>query len=189
MCVEEVVIFGHSDFSCLMGAYLQHDPRYKLLGYTVSKDFCREESAFGQEPIFPFEHLRECLPQNKFRILLTVGYKNMNKNRRTIWQQVRDHGYEFISYISDDATVEADSIGEGNIILPGCVIQPFVTIGNFNIFESGCVICHHSVIDDFYYTYMMMLLSKKIAEVSDNDLSRVKYSPATKVLYKYKGQM
>ena len=34
-----------------------------------------------------------------------------------------------------------------------------------------------------------MILSKKIAEVSDNDLSRVKYSPTTKVLYKYKGQM
>ena len=46
-----------------------------------------------------------------------------------------------------------------------------------------------SVIDDFYYTYMMMLLSKKIAEASDKDLSRVKYSPATKVLYKYKGNM
>ena len=45
------------------------------------------------------------------------------------------------------------------------------------------------VIDDFYYTYMMMLLSKKIALVSDKDLSRVKYSPVTKVLYKYKGNM
>ena len=75
----------------------------------------------------------------------------MNKNRRIIWQQVRDQGYKFISYISDDATVEPDSIGEGNIILPGCVIQPFVTIGNFNIFESGCVVCHHSVIDDFCF--------------------------------------
>ena len=45
------------------------------------------------------------------------------------------------------------------------------------------------ILDDFYYTYMMMLLSKKIAEVSGNDLSRVRYSPATKILYKYKGKM
>ena len=46
-----------------------------------------------------------------------------------------------------------------------------------------------SVLDDFYYTYQAMLLSYDIACSSNNDLSRVKYSPATKVLYKYKGQM
>ena len=46
-----------------------------------------------------------------------------------------------------------------------------------------------SVLDDFYYTYQAMLLSYDMACSSDNDLSRVKYSPATKVLYKYKGQM
>lgn len=46
-----------------------------------------------------------------------------------------------------------------------------------------------SVLDDFYYTYQAMLLSYDMACSSDKDLSRVKYSPATKVLYKYKGQM
>ena len=44
-------------------------------------------------------------------------------------------------------------------------------------------------IDDFYYTYQAMLLSYDMACSSDKDLSRVKYSPATKVLYKYKGNM
>lgn len=46
-----------------------------------------------------------------------------------------------------------------------------------------------SVLDDFYYTYQMMLLSCDIADCAGKDLSRVKYSPVTKVLYKYKGQM
>ena len=46
-----------------------------------------------------------------------------------------------------------------------------------------------SVLDDFYYTYQAMLLSYDMACSSDKDLSRVKYSPTTKVLYKYKGQM
>ena len=46
-----------------------------------------------------------------------------------------------------------------------------------------------SVLDDFYYTYQAMLLSYDMACSSDKDLSRVNYSPATKVLYKYKGQM
>ena len=46
-----------------------------------------------------------------------------------------------------------------------------------------------AVLDDFYYTYQMMLLSRDIAMAKDKDLSRVKYSPVTKVLYKYKGDM
>ena len=46
-----------------------------------------------------------------------------------------------------------------------------------------------SVLDDFYYTYQAMLLSYDMACSQDKDLSRVKYSPATKVLYKYKGEM
>lgn len=45
------------------------------------------------------------------------------------------------------------------------------------------------VLDDFYYTYQMMLLSRDIAIAKDKDLSRVRYSPVTKVLYKYKGNM
>lgn len=45
------------------------------------------------------------------------------------------------------------------------------------------------VLDDFYYTYQAMLLSYDMACSADKDLSRVKYSPVTKVLYKYKGEM
>lgn len=45
------------------------------------------------------------------------------------------------------------------------------------------------VLDDFYYTYQAMLLSYDMACSADKDLSRVKYSPATKVLYKYRGEM
>ena len=45
------------------------------------------------------------------------------------------------------------------------------------------------VIDDFYFTYQMMLFTMKLAASKGEDLSRVKYSPVTKILYKYKGNM
>ena len=45
------------------------------------------------------------------------------------------------------------------------------------------------IIDDFYLTYQAMLLSKKMAEATARDLSRMAYSPAVKKLYRYKGQM
>lgn len=45
------------------------------------------------------------------------------------------------------------------------------------------------VIDDFYFTYQMMLFTMKLAASKGEDLSRVKYSPVVKQLYRYKGGM
>lgn len=45
------------------------------------------------------------------------------------------------------------------------------------------------IINDYYLTYMCMLLSKQIAHLKNKDLSKVKYLPIVKKLYKYKGEM
>ena len=45
------------------------------------------------------------------------------------------------------------------------------------------------IIDDFYLTYQAMLLTKKMAEQSNRDLSRMDYNPIVKKLYRYKGNM
>ena len=45
------------------------------------------------------------------------------------------------------------------------------------------------IINDYYLTYICMLLCKKLATNLDKDLSCVKYSPLVKKLYKYNGGM
>lgn len=45
------------------------------------------------------------------------------------------------------------------------------------------------IIDDFYLTYQAMLLTKKMAEETGRDLSRMDYNPVVKKLYRYKGEM
>lgn len=45
------------------------------------------------------------------------------------------------------------------------------------------------IIDDFYLTYQAMLLTKKMAEETGRDLSRMDYNPVVKKLYRYKGKM
>ncbi len=45
------------------------------------------------------------------------------------------------------------------------------------------------IINDYYFTYISMLLCKKIAEQKGKDLSNVSYSPLVKKLYFYKGEM
>jgi len=45
------------------------------------------------------------------------------------------------------------------------------------------------IINDYYFTYMSMLLCKEIAKKHNKDLSIVNYSPIVKKLYYYKGDM
>lgn len=46
-----------------------------------------------------------------------------------------------------------------------------------------------NIINDYYLTYISMLLCRDIAEKYNKDLSEVEYSPIVKKLYKYKGDM
>lgn len=46
-----------------------------------------------------------------------------------------------------------------------------------------------SIINDYYFTYLSMLLSKHIAKQKQKDLSLVNYSPLVKKLYYFEGRM
>ncbi|WP_294158814.1 hypothetical protein [uncultured Selenomonas sp.] len=37
--MQNIVIFGHTDFSELVGWYVEHEERYRLLGYTVNEKY------------------------------------------------------------------------------------------------------------------------------------------------------
>ena len=46
-----------------------------------------------------------------------------------------------------------------------------------------------NIINDYYFTYVCMLLCRDLAIKQNKDLSLVDYSPVVKKLYKYKGEM
>ena len=45
------------------------------------------------------------------------------------------------------------------------------------------------IINDYYLTYICMLLTKEIASIQNKDLSNVNYSGIVKKLYRYKGEV
>ncbi len=48
---------------------------------------------------------------------------------------------------------------------------------------------YNSITDNYYFTYLSMLLCKQIADAKKKDLSIVDYSPLVKKLYYFKGEM
>ncbi len=147
--MKDVIIFGNTQFSELLYYYLEKDPRYCVRGFTIHEKFI-EEKQFKNR-VIPFEKLECYYPKEDIQILVSIGYTKMNENRKNICEMLKCKGYQLAEYRSLDAIIETEEIGEGNIILEGTIIQPFVKLGNFNIIWSGCNVSHHSVIEDYCF--------------------------------------
>ena len=78
----------------------------------------------------------------------SIGYKNMNARKQAFVHTLRaNQSIKPVNVIHGNAYVSHESIiGTGNIIFPGVVIEPGVSIGDNNIFWSNCTICHDAII-------------------------------------------
>lgn len=85
-------------------------------------------------------------PPETSDMLIAVGYSDM-RNRELVINRIASEGYTFTNLIPKD---RCDGIinGNNNIIMPGSIIEPFVTIGSNNIIWSGAHICHDASVED-----------------------------------------
>ena len=60
-------------------------------------------------------------------------------------------GYPLFNFISKYATCFAASIGEGNIIYPGCHVAYGVKLGDGNFLETGVTIAHHTQVGNWNF--------------------------------------
>ncbi len=92
----------------------------------------------------------EYSPDN-VRLLPAIGYSHMHK-RGLAFQHAKKSGYIFETLIHPHALVEKNvSMGEGNIILSGAIIDQYAVINDFNFFDIGIKIGEHTVIKENNY--------------------------------------
>lgn len=157
--MSKVIIFGTGPFAEIVYFYLTHDSPHEVIGFTANKSFIKENMFFGL-PVIPFEDIENFFSPDEVSMFVSVGYKNMNKDRAKICDYVKQKGYALISYVNSKATTWDDlSIGENCFILENNVIQPFVKIGNDVILWSGNHIGHHSTISDHCFISSHVVIS------------------------------
>ncbi|MDR3156983.1 MAG: acetyltransferase [Lactobacillales bacterium] len=148
--MENILIYGISQEAQQIKYYLDLEKQKKVVAFVVDRDYMKTKTLLGL-PVIEFENITQVYPQDKYSIIISFGYKNMVRNRQKKFEQVRNLGYKILSFISNKAHVFTDEVGEGTIIFPGVVIEPFVRIGKGNFFESSVTIAHHSQIGNFNY--------------------------------------
>lgn len=162
--MAKVVVFGTELVAELAHYYLTTDTDHEIVAFTVNQEYIKEPTFCGL-PVVPFEEVTTLYPTSEYKFFAPLSERKMNQVRAKVYQEAKDLGYEFISYISSRATVLTDKIGENCFILEDNTIQPFVTIGNNVVLWSGNHIGHHGTIKDHvYFTSHVVLSGRCVVE-------------------------
>ncbi len=147
--MAKVVIFGLRDFASLAHFYLEHDSEHEVVAFSVTRKYLPEERTFEGLPVVPFEEVENIYGPSEFHFFAPMSHRKMNRVRESVYHQIKEKGYQLISYVSSKATVfPSAQIGENCFILEDNTIQPFTPIGNNVMMWSGNHIGHHGTIKD-----------------------------------------
>lgn len=155
--MKKIIIFGIKDFAELAHWYLEHDSEYEVEAFTVNRNYI-VNNEFRGLPVVPFEEILQHYPPEDYALFAPMAPNKMNKLRENIYNAGKQKGYQFISYISSNATICDNEIGENCLILEDNTLQPFTKIGNNVVLWSGNHIGHHSLIRDhvFFTSHVVM---------------------------------
>ena len=111
-------------------------------------DYLTETEMFGL-PVVAYQEIRKHFPASEFKAMMGMGHVGVNQVRADRFLQMKQWGYEFISYISPTATIYPQtSIGEGCSIADGCIVLPHASIGNNVRIGTRSIVGHHTTIED-----------------------------------------
>jgi len=146
--MAKVIIFGLEDFAELANYYLKTDSEHEVVAFSVNEAYLPEETNKEGLPIVAFENIEEKYPPSEYSFFAPMAPNKMNKLRETVYNSIKEKGYQLISYISTKATLFDNVIGDNCFILENNTIQPFTKIGNNVVLWSGNHIGHHSEIEN-----------------------------------------
>src|SRR4051812_204884 len=129
--MKNVVMFGTGDFARIAAVYLDEDSPYEVVAFTVNQEYIEDETELLGRPIVPFECLAEHYPPAENAAFVAIGFSRVNQARAKVFQEMKDRGYELITYVhSGVKTWSSTEIGENTFIFEENVVQPFVQIGD-----------------------------------------------------------
>lgn len=146
--MNKVVIFGVQDFASLAHFYFENDSELEVVAFSVHEKFLPPDAEYRGLPVIPFEEVTDRYPPEDYYFFAPMSAREMNKDRKSVYIDVKEKGYVCANYVSSKATVLGQILGDNCFILEDNTIQPFTTIGNNVVLWSGNHIGHHGSIAD-----------------------------------------
>lgn len=142
---REIYIIGTTDFSFMVGEFIELENQYNIIGYAVSASEVAKNIIRCQDrkvKLFCLEDILKQKRDNQLYLLNTIGYTKMNSTHEKISDLCRENGATMINFISKNALNYGIIKGTNNLILPGAYIGTNVFLENDNIVYAGTVLTH-----------------------------------------------
>ena len=144
----KLVLAGNTATAEILLAYLQNDIRYEVVGATVDDKFVADATIDGVACVGLSQLCKTFSPES-CRVLMAVGYSDLNRVRESLFVRLKEMGYTIETYVHPDARVYSKlPLGEGSIVLPGTVIEPHARVGANTLVWCNVTLAHHSIIED-----------------------------------------
>jgi len=141
---KKLIIYGIGKFAEYAAYVFQKDTDFSVMAFCIEEKFLENQTQFSK-PLVEFESIESIYSPNDHYLYIAVGN---NQIRKRLFLEAKAKGYTLASYISSKSSYW-DNLGAGEHIFidEGCVLQPFVKIGDNSIlFTSN--LGHHSKIGD-----------------------------------------
>jgi len=144
--MKKIILAGNATTAKVVSQYLKRDKRYEVLA-TVADDEFLPASDVVDIPGFGMSSITERLPPRNHIVIMAAGYGNVNKVRESLFQRLKEQGYQIETYIHPDAHVHTEHpLGEGCVVLPGAVVEPGARIASNTMVWCNATIAHDSYV-------------------------------------------
>ncbi|OUT72437.1 MAG: sugar O-acyltransferase [Crocinitomicaceae bacterium TMED16] len=156
---KKLIIIGNTSNARLTHHFFKTDTDYEVVAFSVDEKYIESDSFCGL-PVVAFENLERKYSPADFDAFVAIGYNDMNVVRQNMYTKTKKKGYFLPNYISSMCSfLTEEGIGDNNLILEDNTIQPFVKIGNNNVFWSGNHIGHDAEIKDHCFISSHVVIS------------------------------
>lgn len=177
---RKLIIFGTGETARIAAEYFMHDTQTEVAAFMVD-DLHKKDDHFMGKPVVAFSEAPHSFPPSDFVAFAAIGSSRLNHDRAKITINLKEAGYNLISYVSSKAFVWHDVvIGENCFVLENNVIQSGVTIGDNTTLWSGNHIGHKTTIGSHCFITSHAVISG-FCEIGDHSFIGVNASVADKV--------
>lgn len=146
--MKKIFVAGNAITAEILCAYLRQDSRYEVTGFTVDDEFVAQGGIGGYRTV-GLSEVANTFTNDTHRVIMAVGYNDLNRTREAMFTKLKAMGYGVETYIHPDARVYTDQpVGEGSVVLPGAVIEPYAQVGANTMVWSNVTLAHHSSVGD-----------------------------------------
>jgi sugar O-acyltransferase (sialic acid O-acetyltransferase NeuD family) len=140
---RKIILAGNAITAQILNTYLASDARYEVAGLTVDDAYVASGRVEGLEAV-QISKVQQAFPPTSFRVLMAIGYDDLNRVRESVFTRLKGMGYTIETYVHPEARVHTrNALGEGCVVLPGAVVEPYATVGANAMIWANVTLAHH----------------------------------------------